>query len=324
VTPTLAQAQAQTPAPAPASPGDVVDAVAGAAPGPDVTGGPAASPAGTQPDATVQEGADQAVKLLNDFSQLSVFTVLVIVVGTWIAIVLVRTILPYLAERGPNQLRLYLLGAVPILRLLLLVIAALSIVQIVFNINRENFFVIAGSTSVALGFAFKDYASSLIAGIVAIFEKPYRPGDWVEIDGDYGEVVGVGLRALAIRTPDDNVVSVPHLVLWDKNVSNANDGARTLQCVADFYVAPDHDAAAVRSALQDVGLTSGYLGYDRPVEVVLREEPWGTHYKLKAYPFDMRDQFRFISDLTARGKHAIRACGAVAVTAPMGVADGGG
>ncbi len=38
---------------------------------------------------------------------------------------------------------------------------------------------------------------------------------------------------------------------------------------------------------------------------MLSEQLWGTHYKLKAYPFDMRDQFRFISDLVTRGKQAI-------------------
>ena len=272
--------------------------------------------------ATMEEGADEAMRLLNDFSEISIPTILGIVALTWLAIFLVRKLLPYLAERGPSQLRLYLLGAVPILRLLLLVIAALSIAQLVLNINRENFFVIAGSASVALGFAFKDYASSLIAGIVAIFEKPYRPGDWVEIKDDYGEVVAVGLRALSIRTPDDNIVSIPHLVLWDENVSNGNDGARTLQVVAGFHVAPDHDAPRLRAALQDVALTSAYLGYDKPVLVVLQEKPWGTHYQLKAYPFDMRDQFRFRSDLTARGKEAIRSSGAVQVTAPVaGPAD---
>ena len=82
-------------------------------------------------------------------------------------------------------------------------------------------------------------------------------------------------------------------------------------CVANFYLQPRHDAAAIRSVLQDVALTSAYLDYAMPVIVVLAEQPWGTHYKLRAYPFDMRDQFAFISDLTVRGKAAIAALGAV-------------
>ena len=276
----------------------------------------------TAPASAAEQTKAQAGRLINSLQDISIPKIVLILLGTWLLIYVIRKALPYLAERGPNQLRLYLLGAVPIARLLLLVIAVLWVIPIVFNITFQNFLVIAGAASVAIGFAFKDYASSLIAGVVAVVEKPYRPGDWVEIDGDYGEVVSVGLRSLSLRTPGDNVVAVPHLKLWDSNVSNSNDGAKTLMCVASFYVAPDHDADRLRTALRDVALTSAYLEYDQPVLVVLAEQPWGTHYKLKAYPFDMRDQFRFVSDLTARGKLALAEAGATPVVAPAAVGEG--
>ena len=158
---------------------------------------PTTAPA-TLPASAAQQGKEQAARLINNLQDISIPKVLLIVFGTALLIYLVRKLLPYLAERGPNQLRLYLLGAVPILRLLLLVVAVLWVIPIIFNITFQNFLVIAGAASVAIGFAFKDYASSLIAGMVAVFEKPYRPGDWVEIDGDYGEVVSVGLRSLEL------------------------------------------------------------------------------------------------------------------------------
>ena len=255
--------------------------------------------------------AQQSVKLINSLQDISFLEIGMIILGTWLAIRLVRWIVPFLAERGPSKLRLYLLAVVPIVRLLLLLVAIVWIVPIVFNITFQNFLVIAGAASVAIGFAFKDYVSSLIAGVVAIVERPYRPGDWVKIGDDYGEVRTVGMRALRVLTPDANVITVPHSKLWTDNISNSNDGAHTLMCVADFFLLPRHDAAAIRSVLQDVALTSAYLDYGHPVIVVLIEKPWGTHYRLRAYPFDMRDQFAFISDLTVRGKLAIAEAGAV-------------
>jgi small conductance mechanosensitive channel len=260
---------------------------------------------------------DEAVKLINDLQDISVGKIALIVVATWFAIQLTRRVLPYLAAHGPAKARLYLLGAVPIIRLLLMSIAILWIVPIVFNITFQNFLVIAGAASVAIGFAFKDYVSSIIAGIVAVFEKPYRPGDWIEIDGDYGEVTNVGLRAVTLNTADDNVITVPHNRIWDENVSNGNDGAKTLQCVADFYLRPDHDGARMRATLQDVALTSAYLDYALPVVVVMKDVPWGTHYKIRAYPFDMRDQFLFISDMNVRGRAAISQLGARMAAAPV-------
>ena len=267
-------------------------------------------------DPTTGDSASKAgVKLLNSLQDISFWEIGLIVVCTWTAIWLIRTTLPFLAERGPSRLRLYLLAVVPVARLLLLTTAILWIVPIVFNITFQNFLVIAGAASVAIGFAFKDYVSSLIAGVVAIIERPYRPGDWVKIGGDYGEVRSVGMRAIRVLTADANAIVIPHSKLWTDNISNSNDGARTLMCVANFYLEARHDAAAMRSVLQDVAMTSAYLDYAQPVIVVLAEEPWGTHYKLRAYPYDMRDQFAFISDLTVRGKLAIAEAGALEVQA---------
>ena len=262
-----------------------------------------------------EEGKQQAVRLINSVQDISIWEIAVVVVGTWFAIFAARRLLPYLAERGPSQLRLYLLGAVPIIRLVLLVTAILWIIPIVFNITFQNFLVIAGAASVAIGFAFKDYVSSLIAGIVAIVERPYRPGDWIKIGDDYGEVRSVGMRSIVVQTAADNAVTIPHDKLWTDNISNSNDGSRTLMCIADFYLAPLHEAALIRSVLQDVALTSAYLDYDKPVLVMVTQTPYGTHYKLKAYPFDLRDQFSFISDMTVRGKLAIAQAGGVEVTA---------
>ncbi len=246
-----------------------------------------------------------------------------IVLGTWLAVYLARKLLPYLARRGPSQFRLYFLGTEPILRLFFFLAAILWVVPIIFNITVQNFLVIAGAASVAIGFALKDYVSSLIAGIVAIFERPYRLGDWVEIDGDYGEVRTVGLRAIQLQTPADNIISVPHARIWTENISNSNDGTRTLRCIADVYLAPEHDAARMRSALQDVAFTSAYLSYEKPVVVMLQETLWSTHYQLKAYPFDLRDQFSFISDLTVRGKLAVAEAGGMEVTAPAAATEKG-
>ncbi len=258
---------------------------------------------------------DDAVRLLNNFQDISFAKIALIVLVTWAVIVAARRLLPYLADRGPSQTRLWLLGAVPIIRLLAMVAAVLWIIPLVFNVTFQNFLVIAGAASVAIGFAFKDYVSSLIAGIVALIERPYRSGDWVKVGEDYGEIRHMGLRSMTIQTADDNAIVAPHSQLWTENISNSNDGAQTLQCVAEFFLAPDHDAARIRAALADVALTSAYLHYDRPVVVVLSEQPWGTHYKLRAYPFDMRDQFLFTSDLTVRGKQRIAEIGGVPAAA---------
>ncbi|MCS3702498.1 mechanosensitive ion channel family protein [Salinibacter ruber] len=213
---------------------------------------------------------------------------------------------PRLAEQVPGRYRLSVLALVPLLRLLIIAAALVLIIPQLIEPTFENLVAVLGAVGLALGFALKDYVSSLIAGIVVIYEGAYRPGDWVEVEGEYGEVRAVGMRAMEMVTPDDTVIVVPHQALWTGLIHNANDGTQNLQCVADFYLDPEHDGRPVRRLLRDIALTSPYLQIERPIDVVAAERPWGTHYRLKAYPVDPRDQFRFTTDLTVRGKAALR------------------
>ena len=254
--------------------------------------------------------ADRVDKLLNELGYPGWLEMGLVLLGAGALIWVMRRVVPWLANLVPARFRLYVLGVEPIVRLLIIVVAIAWIVPILFNVTLQNFLLIAGAISVAIGFAFKDYVSSLLAGIVALFERPYRAGDWVRVGEDYGEVRHVGMRSLRLVTPDDDLITVPHLKLWNENVATSNDGASTLMCVAKFHVSGAHDARALRSLLQDVALTSAYLDYDRAVAVIVNQETWGTRYQVKAYPFDMRDQFLFVSDLTVRGKEAVRGLGA--------------
>ncbi len=232
-----------------------------------------------------------------------------IVVVAMVMIASAQRVLPWIANRLHGKKRLHVLAAVPLLRLLIIVAAFLLIVPLIIEPSLQNMVALLGAAGLALGFALKDFASSLIAGVVAVGEMPYRNGDWIEMGGVYGEVRHVGMRTVQIVTPDDTVVSIPHARLWTDPISNANDGSPRLQCIAEFYLHPDHDAAQARQALHDVALTSPYLHIGAPIAMIVQEKPWGTHYRLKAYPVDARQQFRFITDLTVRGKAALSRLG---------------
>ena len=251
----------------------------------------------------------ELAKLFRDLTQIDLVKIIVIVVAAWLLGKAVERLLPWIAERVTGRLRVYILPSVPVLRLLILIIAVASIIPLVIEPTFQNLVAILGAAGLAIGFALKDYVSSIIAGIVAMYERPYLPGDWVQVDGVYGEVKSMGLRVFRLVTPDDNMVTVPNNKLWQTTIYNANSGNRDLMCVTDFFLEPRHDAALARQVLSDVALTSPYLNLERPLMVIVAEKPWGTHYKIKAYPVDGRDQFQFISDLTIRGKTALGEAG---------------
>jgi len=270
------------------------------------------------PVEATQETAREVIRKLDniDFSTIVIIAVAALAL-TWV----LRRIIPWIAHKVPARYRLIVLGMLPILRLVITVLAIGLIVPEVVNLTRDNLIVIGGALGVALGFGFKDLISSIIAGVIAIFDKPYRPGDWVKVGDDYGEVKNVGLRAFQMVTPGDDIVTVTHDRVWGANISNSNDGASTLMCVAQFHVSGEHDEERLCRSLREVALTSPYLNYARPVKVVAAEEAWGMRYKLRAYPFDARDQFDFVTDMTIRGRETVKACGGQSGPVSLGVAD---
>ena len=244
-----------------------------------------------------------------------------VILGAWLLLWITRRMLASLAQAVPERSRPRVDRWYPVLRLFI----QLATVIIVIMMVTQSPVATLLSALVALGVIMREYFSSLIAGVIAMWEMPYRPGDWIELDGHYGKVDEMGLRSVRLITPDDTVIIVPHSVIWNNSVANANDGQPEHLCVANFYLHPNHDARAAREKLRDVAITSPYIRLDKDAVVIVLEKPWGTHYRVKAYPVSGNDEFQFISDLTVRGKEALIGMGFEhAVVPPLIPSDVGG
>jgi small-conductance mechanosensitive channel len=146
-------------------------------------------------------------------------------------------------------MRLLILRSVPIARLIIYTAAGIATVMILIEPTFGNVVALIASISLALAFALKDYVSCLVAGVTVVLESTYQFGDWIEVDGTYGEVKSIDARAVHLLTVDDTEVIIPHSRLWSVSIHNATSGNRSLLCVSDFFLHPDHDAAVIRQLL---------------------------------------------------------------------------
>jgi small conductance mechanosensitive channel len=245
--------------------------------------------------------------LMQELRSEHVLAILAVSLFALLFLFLARSALWHVAERMPPRMRMPILRMVPIVRLLIGIAAIAIIIPILVEPTVENVIAMVAAAGLILAFAFKDYGSSLVAGLVTLLENTYQPGDWIEVDGSYGEVKAIGLRAVHIVTADDTEVIIPHSRLWSTSIFNASSGSQGLLCVAHYYLQPDHDGAAVRQSLAEIAESSSYRRSGTPVVVIVLEKPWGTLYRLKAYARESREQFLLISDLTIRGKKALLA-----------------
>jgi small-conductance mechanosensitive channel len=67
-----------------------------------------------------------------------------------------------------------------------------------------------GITSVAVGFAFKDILENFFAGILLLWQKPFRIGDEIRTNGFEGTVQDIDIRSTRMKTVDGELVVVPN------------------------------------------------------------------------------------------------------------------
>jgi len=242
--------------------------------------------------------------------------IVAILVGCSLLVQLVRLVARRTAEGAPSHHRLLILRVTPIVRLLIGMAGLVIIIPLLVEPTFEDIVALLATVGLALAFALKDYVSCLIAGLLTILENTYQPGDWIEMDGTYGEVKAIGTRAVHIVTADDTEVIIPHAKIWSTSISNDSSGKPSLLCVTHFYLDADHDGAAVSQVLAEIADTSPYRKPDTQVQVRAAETPFGTHYKLKAIVAESRQQFAMVTDLTLRAKERLRAAGVTYAQTP--------
>ena len=75
----------------------------------------------------------------------------------------------------------------------------------------------AGISAIIVGFAFKDIAENLLAGVLLTINRPFEMGDVVEVDKYKGPVKSMDLRHTHIRVADGRDIYIPNSMIF-KNV----------------------------------------------------------------------------------------------------------
>lgn len=88
------------------------------------------------------------------------------------------------------------------------------------GINISAFVGIAGILGVALGYAAQSSMSNMISGIFLMFERPFKIGDLLIVDGVQGHVVDVNLFALVLSDASNALIRISHEQYRKSKVSN--------------------------------------------------------------------------------------------------------
>jgi len=89
------------------------------------------------------------------------------------------------------------------------------------GLNLSSLAMIAGALSVGIGFGLQNIVSNFVSGIIMMFEKSIKVGDYIQIDENTrGEVIDISMRSTVIRTNDNINLIIPNQAFIQNNVIN--------------------------------------------------------------------------------------------------------
>ena len=118
------------------------------------------------------------------------------------------------------------------------------------GLDLSSLTLFAGALGVGLGFGMQGVVKEFISGLVLLFDKLIRIGDYIELQtGERGVVAEIGPRATRIRNNDDLDVLIPNSRLIEAPVTNWTHQNGTRRMHVPFIVAYGTDKEAVRDAV---------------------------------------------------------------------------
>lgn len=97
-----------------------------------------------------------------------------------------------------------------------------------FGVETTSLVAALGAATLAIGLALQGTLSNLAAGVMIIFFRPYKLGDFVEVAGQAGSVKDITLFTTELATGDNKKIIVPNGSAWGDVITNysANDTRR--------------------------------------------------------------------------------------------------
>lgn len=232
-----------------------------------------------------------------------VVTSIFVIAIAWFLLRFVHKVVEQISEQFVQR-RLLLQKLETIFQFTVYILAAILVFNLSLRVDERVLALIGGTLAVSIGFAMKDLVASFIAGIMIMVDRPFQVGDRVSFDGQYGDIITIGLRSVRMRTLNDDVVAIPNNKFLSETTVSGNFGELDMHVGMDFYIGLDQDVELARNIISEAAASSRYIHLPKPITVLVnqtvKENYLAIKLRLKAYVLDTRYEKLFETDVNLR------------------------
>ncbi|MCM2438108.1 mechanosensitive ion channel family protein [Agrobacterium vitis] len=156
------------------------------------------------------------------------------------------------------------------------------------GINLSSLALVAGALSVGIGFGLQNIISNFVSGLILLFERPFKVGDWVATGTSEGFVRRISVRATEIETFQRQSIIVPNSQLINASVGNWTHrnklGRIDMEISAKAVNDPRHVMGMLREVASDV---PGVLRTPEPVVVFKKFDGADLEFEVRVFVGDV-------------------------------------
>jgi small-conductance mechanosensitive channel len=166
------------------------------------------------------------------------------------------------------------------------------------GIDLSNLAIVAGALSVGIGFGLQNITNNFVSGLILLFERPVKVGDWVVVGTTEGLIKNINVRATEIETFDLASVIIPNAELLSNHLTNWTHKDRRGRVEIKISLHPNSDPDEVMAMLLDLARQNSHIVAEPPPWVTLSAIlPGALEFSLRCFTDDVMQRSVFTSEL---------------------------
>ena len=166
------------------------------------------------------------------------------------------------------------------------------------GVGLREITIIAGALGVGIGFGLQGIVNNFVSGLILLFERPIKVGDYIQLGEQWAEIKKIGLRATVVETLDRSEIVVPNSDLVSNQVTNWTLSHRMARLVILVGVEYGSDVPLVMETLKEAAMASSkVMRLPEPQVLFVNFGESSLDFQLRVWISNIDDRFSVKSQL---------------------------